>query len=311
MIALLACGVLGVLLHYVDVTSNLVARLGSVAPYLMLAAPAGLTLSLFSRRARLIVPAVAVTAAAVLTQAPLYLGSANADGHGATLTVLQANIYLGRADVPALARTVQDRDVDVLTVSELTDAALDRIRESGIADRLPYSVVYPVASGGGGTGLFSRYPLENGTRLTGEGIRAYRMANVRAEALVPGFGRLALYAVHPVPPWPEPAWHWAAELDSLGATLRAEPLPAVIGGDFNSTYDHAQLRALFGDAALTDAAEHTGAGIVATYPANRTLIPPVLALDRIATRGGPEPVSFERVRLPGSDHYAVLSRIRL
>ncbi len=60
---------------------------------------------------------------------------------------------------------------------------------------------------------------------------------------------------------------------------------------------------------MIDAAEHVGAGMVPTYPADR-FFPPLLALDRMLSRGGPEPVEFRRIRVAGSDQYAVVGRFR-
>ncbi|MFT3662294.1 MAG: endonuclease/exonuclease/phosphatase family protein [Gordonia sp. (in: high G+C Gram-positive bacteria)] len=306
----LASYVLGsaaVVLHYLGVTSNTVARFASVAPCMILAAAAGVILALFTRRGWVIALGVLVVAAGVATQLPLYLGTTEPRGDD-ELTVLQANIYLGRADIGALARTVHENDVDVLTVSELTDDALTRIQGSSIVRDLPHAVTYPVKEGGG-IGIFSRFPLENGTRLDG-----FKMANARAEAVIDG-ERFAVYALHPLPPWPQPAWRWELELRRLTGLLRDEPLPTIAGGDFNSTYDHVPLRRLIEESGTVDAAESTGAGVVATYPANRALVPAVLAIDRVLTGPGwtdrtPTAMSFERVELPGSDHHGVVARIR-
>ena len=62
-------------------------------------------------------------------------------------------------------------------------------------------------------------------------------------------------------------------------------------------------------AALIDAAVYLGSGIVPTFPAD-TWYPAVLAIDRILMRGA-TPVSFQRVDLPGSDHYGVIGDVQL
>lgn len=302
-LTLLGCGVVAIAVHYLDVVSDVVARLAAIVPLLLVAAVLGLIAAAVTRRIPLIVVGVLIVAVGVATQLPLFVG--HASGDDGDLTVMQANIYLGDADIPALARTVADRRVDVLSVSELTDSALAGIEASSIATQLPYALTQPAAEGGSGTGLFSRFPLADGDRLPG-----FRLANLRAEAEVPGHGRVALYAVHPLPPWPQPAWHWDSELERLGARMHDDPLPVIAAGDFNSTWDHAPLRAMLHDAGLTDAAEHIGAGMVPTYPANRPF-PALLAIDRILTGGGAEPVSFERVKLPGSDHHGVVACVRI
>jgi len=60
---------------------------------------------------------------------------------------------------------------------------------------------------------------------------------------------------------------------------------------------------------LVDASEFLGTGITPTFPAN-TWYPAVVAIDRILTRGA-TPLSFERVELPGSDHYGVIGDVLL
>ena len=232
----------------------------------------------------------------------------SADAGRADVRLLQANLYLGQADIGVLAAAVRDGDVDFLTLSELTEPALAYIEASSIPADLPYRVVFP-AEGGGGIGLYSRYPLSEEEQL-----RGFRLGNIRARAQVPGHGGYAVYAVHPAPPWPEPAWRWNVELERLGERFAAEELPVLVGGDFNSTYDHAAFRRLLSSAGggpgMSDAAQRTGAGWVMTYPAN-TLLPAMIAIDRVLTRGGPEPVSLRRVELPGSDHYGVAVGIDL
>ena len=89
----------------------------------------------------------------------------------------------------------------------------------------------------------------------------------------------------------------------------------IVGADFNSTYDHRQYRELLahstpsGMAPLVDAAEYVGAGVVPTFPAGR-LVPPILAIDRILSRGL-VPTSFDRIDLPGSDHLGVIGDLQL
>ncbi|MFM9376862.1 endonuclease/exonuclease/phosphatase family protein [Gordonia sp. VNK21] len=304
--AMVAAGAAGIIAHYSWLESNWLARVGAFAPVLMGIGLLGTLLALAVRGWWVAGVGAVLVVVSVISQAPLYIGSGE-PGTG-DLTVMQANIYLGQADVDALAKTVADKHVDILTVAELTDPALSRIEASAIAEQLPYTFVKP-AEHGAGIGLFSRYPLTDAGALDG-----FRMANARAVVQIPGHGEYAVYALHPLPPYPEPAWRWTMELDRLSEILHDETRPVIAAGDFNSTYDHRQLRDLLSDSdggpGLTDAAEHTGAGIIATYPANRWF-PAMLALDRVMTRGGPEAVDFYRVEIPGSDHHGVVAEIDL
>lgn len=307
-VVLVGAGAAGVAAHHSPLTSSTASRIAAFTPLLVLASIVGLAALLAARRRLGAVLATVVVAAGVATQVPLYVGSASARADD--LVVMQANIYLGTADTDALAATVRAEKVDILTVVELTDAALTRLRSSTLAATLGYSFTHALPDGRG-IGIFSRFPLVEGMVL-----EHFRLGNVRAVADIDGHGRHAVYALHPLPPWPEPAWRWQSELSRLSSILRAETLPTIVGADMNSTWDHRQFRELLrghgpdGSPGLLDAAELTGAAAAATYPANRR-IPPMLGIDHVMTRGGPVPTSLRTVDLPGSDHRGVVATVRL
>lgn len=308
---LLAAGIAGVTAHFIDPVSDTATIVAAFTPVLVPAALIASVVFAVGRRWWAAGLAVVVTAVGLWSQAPLYRAdTAHAAGvEQPSVRILQANIMLGQADPGVLVSTVRDRSVDVLTVIELTDAAVAGLDAAGLREQLPYAVTFP-RFGGGGAGIFSRYPLRSGELLNG-----FALNNIRAEMTVPEAAPLAVYALHPLPPFPEPSWKWAAELEHLQALLGDESEDILIGADFNSTFDHKRFRDLLagsgsaGSPELLDAAEQVGAGIVATYPAGRR-IPPVLAIDRILARGA-SPVSFARVDLPGSDHYGVVGEVRL
>jgi endonuclease/exonuclease/phosphatase (EEP) superfamily protein YafD len=306
-VVLLVAGGVGIAAHYSLFAGTAWTLIASFTPLFLPVAAGALVLLALGRRRHLAALAVAVLAVGVWTQVPLYRAASGAPvADGPPVRVMQANIFLGQADTVALVRTVGDRDIDLLTVSELTGPAAAGLAAAGIADELPYSFLRPTG-GGGGTGIYSRYPLSAGTVLPG-----FVLHNLRAVMDIPGAAPTAVYALHPLPPYPEPAYRWMSELRQLRDVFGTEQLPMIVGADFNSTYDHRQYRRLLGgDAGLPirDAAEFVGAGIVATYPADRRY-PAVLAIDRILTRGG-TPMSFSRTEIPGSDHHAVIGEIAL
>ncbi|MDA2891010.1 endonuclease/exonuclease/phosphatase family protein [Mycolicibacterium sp. BiH015] len=253
--------------------------------------------------------ALMIVVVGVGAQLPLYVGRhPEASAEAPRIRLLQANLRLGEADPRAVIDLVGDRRVDVLTVAELTGAAAEKLAAAGIAQWLPYSYLNP-RYGGGGEGIYSRYPLTDTAELPG-----LQHSNLRATIRPPDSGPVAVYALHPLPPYPEPSWRWAAELEKIGAILADEEQPLIVGADFNSTYDHERYRRLLNTisrdgVALVDAAEYLGSGIVATFPADRWF-PAVLAIDRILTRGA-TPLSFDRVDLPGSDHHGVIADVQL
>ncbi len=136
------------------------------------------------------------------------------------------------------------------------------------------------------------------------------MNQLSATAHVPGAGPVTVYAFHPVPP--VFGTHvWADELSRLGDILGGgapATRPAIVGADFNATFDHAQFRALL-TGRFGAAAEQVGAGNLATYPSDRKF-PPVVGIDHILVAGG-RATEVTTVDIPGADHRAVVARIRL
>lgn len=303
------CAAVGVTAHFLGPVSTVVTLLASFTPLFVLLAIISAVTLVAARLWRSAAAALAVVLVGVGSQLPQYIGERMPSSPGASqIRIMQANLRLGEADPRAVVSRVRDSGVDVLTVAELTVPAADSLRAAGLAQVLPYSFLY-ARRGGGGEGIYSRFPLSDTAELPG-----LQHSNLRATIQPRGARRFAVYALHPLPPYPEPAWRWAHELDRIREVFAAEELPFIVGADFNSTYDHERYRRLVqagarDGAALVDASDYLGSGIVATYPADRWF-PAVLALDRILTRGG-TPLSFHRIELPGSDHYGVLGDVRL
>ena len=287
--------------------SDLGSRVAAFTPVLIIVGVFGLALLLVARAWISAACAVLVVAVGLTAQASLYWG-VDEQVSDSDVTVMQANIFLGQADPDALVSRVRDSGVDVMTVVELTTEAVRALERSGLRRALPFAFLRP-RDGGGGAGIYARAPLTDGQLL-----RGFELSNLRARLLLPNRSPVSVYALHPLPPYPEPSWRWNAELRELRSVLAADTDPLIIGADVNSTYDHRAFRQLLSGPSdspqLTDAAEHLGSGIVATYPAGRPY-PSLLALDRVLTRNGPTPTSFRRVDLPGSDHHGVLASIRL
>ncbi|TQK31907.1 endonuclease/exonuclease/phosphatase family protein [Arthrobacter sp. SLBN-53] len=304
---LLLIAMIGVGAHFVGLTSTLVAWAASFTPIAVLVAAGALLAAVVGGRRWMAAAAAVVLGIGVATQAPLYRDATDELVSGVSIQLMQANIRLGSADPKALRDAVEAQSADLLTVIELTDEAVANLAAAGLGRTLPYSCERP-RTGGGGAGIYSRYPLRDCAQLDG-----FVLNNLRAVADIPDMGPSAVYALHPLPPYPEPAWKWVFELKRLRPIFQNERYPMLVGADFNSTYDHKQYRDLIANSAradappLVDVAENVGAGVVPTFPAGR-LIPPVLAIDRILARGF-EPISFRRFALPGSDHMGVASTL--
>lgn len=297
---------IAVVAHVVDSKNQVVLVAGALARIpLMASVPGALLLTVGLGPVGAVVGALAVVAAAS-TQASLRVNRfRRRPTDGTPFSVLHANILLGKADADAIIALVDRYEPDVLTVVELTPTSHGRLVEKGLLDRLPQSFV-STASGGNGTGIYSRHPIDDQQRHDG-----YVTELLSARVKVPGGPSPLLFAVHPVPPWPRHPETWVRELAAIGqllAKIPADDGPVVVAGDFNATYDHKRYRNLL-TGGYRDAAIEVGAGHLATYRADWTL-PPLIAIDHVLVRGA-EVTDVAVVDLPGSDHRGIRASLML
>jgi endonuclease/exonuclease/phosphatase (EEP) superfamily protein YafD len=274
-------------------------------PHLAASALAGAALLASRRRTRPL--AAGLTAAGLVAAGPVVRRAGRrpsaAPGTG-DVTVLAANVLHGRADTGLLAAMVAAERPDFVVLPEAGGDFRDKLMP--LLDGLGYRAW--VASGGG------RRDGDDVTVLVGEragDVRVRSAHEMRAPHLeVTGgiLGPRTLYAVHPTAPMSRrsTAW-WHREL-AIVSRWCAGPVAPLVAGDFNATLDHPAFRAALGR--CRSAAAGTGRGLVGTFPAgfptwlgiqiDHVLVPE----DAVTTR-------FEVLDLPGSDHRAVLARVRL
>ena len=222
---------------------------------------------------------------------------------GVPLQVLTANMLAGGADPATLVRLVRDHDVAVLALQEFTPAARDGLAAAGLRALLPYSSLAPEEDTTG-SALYARFPLTGiGAHRNGGGFeQAYGTVQP------PGAGPLLLESAHPLAPFDVRALGaWRSDLANE-PSADSSPTPRILLGDFNSTLDHAPLRALIARG-YRDAADADGAGLIGTWgPYNGDPIPAV-TIDHVLVdrRIGVRDVQVHG--LPGSDHRAVLAAL--
>ena len=209
------------------------------------------------------VPAAVAAAAAlalIAVVAPRAVGGPD-DVEGRSLRVLSSNVLRGGAEVDQLIALIEERDVEVLTLQEVTPEFRDEFEEAGGGRLLPHSAL-AVREGVSGSAIYSRYPLEPGPE--GE----YATQNRATARIAPGLS-VGIFSAHPILP------STAANIEDWKEGLRAMPGPGFEGvpwlllGDFNATLDHAEFRDLL-DRGYADAGERMGEGLRATWPARRT-----------------------------------------
>lgn len=245
---------------------------------------------------------LAVTTIHLVWLAPSFTGSPATDADGQRLRVLTINTQRGAADTDQIVAAVDDLKVDVLVVVEITPALAERLRENGLADRLPHE------AGEGkpeyaGTVVFSTFPLSD-----------ERPVPTFFDSLMVSVGHpdgpVRLLAVHPVHPLRSAA-NWQRE----HALIRAAAAGAdVVAGDFNATLDHRPMRSLR-DQGFRSVAEIAGAGWAPTWPSNGRgrlpgpLAPRFLQIDHIMVRDGWAVLNVRRVPIDNTDHTGVFAEI--
>ena len=84
---------------------------------------------------------------------------------------------------------------------------------------------------------------------------------------------------------------------------------AIVAGDLNATLDHSALRA--GMAGCSDAAAQRGAGLVPTWSPSARTRPLGPRIDHVLVTAGIGAETFTVHELVGSDHRAILTRLRV
>ena len=279
------------------------------SPYVGLASSIPLVVALIARRWVVAGVALVVCAAFAFALLPRALSGPQPDVDGPRIRVMTANLYEGAGDAREVVRLVREQRVDVLALEELPAEELARLDAAGLKRLLPYRNADPRPNASG-SGLFSRFPIEN--RKPYNSID--RNGEPRALIRIPGALPIDLQVIHPPPPIHDqtPTWrHMLSELPRPGdgGPVRAEL--RMLAGDFNATLDHQQLRDLLdGDGGYVDAADATGKGYDTTWPAGRDF-PPEITIDHVLIdpRMRADDVSVHVV--PRSDHRAVVATVRV
>jgi endonuclease/exonuclease/phosphatase (EEP) superfamily protein YafD len=223
---------------------------------------------------------------------------------GRPLTIMVANVYLGRADPAAFTALVRDNRPDVVAVPEGGDRFRERV--TPLVAPLGYRV-YTSAPGAA--------DVASVDALVSERLGAVQVAPAFGTSPVPylritggTLGAVQVVAFHAGAPTPALIAQWRADM-SLLSTWCGGATPTVVAGDFNATLDHSLFRK--GSAGCSDAAAQTGNGLVPTWgpygdPALRTFGPQI---DHVLSTAGIGANAVTVDDLPGSDHRAVVAQL--
>ncbi len=220
------------------------------------------------------------------------------------LSVLAANVLVGRADTGALATLLERERPDLVSLPEAGPDYRDKLLPLVAAlGYRAWASTAPGTSDGEGVVLLAAARMGALTVHSGREMR-HRYLRATGGAL----GERSFYAVHPEAPMGpvRTAW-WRSDLAHV-ARWYAESPGSIVAGDFNATADNAAFRAVL--RRCRSAADGTGRGLVGTFPATAPWWCGI-QIDHVLVPTAATTTRFAVFPIPGSDHRAVLAEIRL
>jgi endonuclease/exonuclease/phosphatase (EEP) superfamily protein YafD len=222
----------------------------------------------------------------------------------ADLTVLATNVLIGRADAGALASILERERPDLVAIPESGQDYRDKLMP--LVSSLGYRSWVSSPPGAHDMHGVTLLASERAGDLTVTGGPEILGRHLRATGGI--LGERAFYAVHPeAPVTRRKTAQWRDDLADI-ARWTAAPVAPIVAGDFNATLDHAPFRAALGG--CRSAAAGTGRGLVATFP---SIWPRwfSIQIDHVLVPARATTTRFEVIDVPGTDHRAVLTSIRL
>jgi endonuclease/exonuclease/phosphatase (EEP) superfamily protein YafD len=286
------------------------AQLVSLRPWVLVGVAALLVLLLvvmvFERR---VLPFVAGVVVVLLVGGGILLPRVVPDAvptAGTPFTVLAFNTFEGAGDVHELAAMIEQYQPDVVALSEAGVPYSERL--APLVEPLGYHLhtsIGPRRRDVGGVTTVVSDRLGDVQVRIGNETSSFPYVELSGA----GLGGMRVAAFHSVAPVPGYVPDWRSDLALLKQWC-AGPTPAIVAGDFNATLDHSVLRAAI--SGCEDAAAQRGAGLVPTWgptPRTRGLLGP--QIDHVIANDGIAAETFEVHDITGSDHRAIVTRLRL
>lgn len=306
-----------------------VVQLLSFTPWMVLPSVLAMVLALVGRQLWVLITTAALLALQLFWLFPLDTGRAEAVPAGTatvSVKVMSLNTEYGEADASAIVKLVRDNGVQLLTLQEHTQGLEDRLRSEGLESILPNLVSEPNDDASGGA-VYSVFPLQP------EGLlpdTPFRMDVTRVLITDPGSatdpgiitdpGRgskatLNLTNVHALPPVDERIQQWRSDLVQV-ARQASRPGHHLLMGDYNSTYDHSEFRALLDPAMgggqdgkkLVDVGTASGGRFSPTWPMEGPPLPGIV-IDHMVTSPRISSSGYAVHPVSGSDHAAIVATL--
>lgn len=259
------------------------------------------------RHRRLAGIALLVTFIHVIYMAPYWTASPDViEPNDELVRVMQYNIWFGNENYSAIAGRINQSEVDIVSVQELTDSQWAELEP--LLTEHSHRVALPVSDDigelGGGMALLSRQPLlevplDDPSNLRDRPIMSYR-TEVAGQSVV-------VVALHPHASRFESAKVdlRTAQLNAIAALANGTDLPMVLITDMNMTPFSSEYRSFLRDTGWRD--PHQLVGWNATWPT--ALGPLGLPLDHIFVSNDMELHDYEVGSGAGSDHRTLIATV--
>ncbi|WP_284985815.1 endonuclease/exonuclease/phosphatase family protein [Arthrobacter sp. fls2-241-R2A-172] len=290
-----------------------VVQLLSFTPWMVLPTVLALLLAVLGRRAWVMGTSTVLLAAQLFWLFPFDAGKAEPSSAGtpaADIRVMSLNSEYGGADAATIVGLVRDNGVQLLVIQEFTQGLEDRLRSEGLERLLPQHLSKPNDDASGGA-VYSVFPLEAEGQLPDT---PFTMDVTRVQVADPAAGATAalhLTNVHTLPPVDERIAQWRSDLAKI-ARQAARPGNQLLMGDYNSTYDHSEFRALLDSGPdgrkLVDAGTAAGARFSPTWPMEGPPLPGIV-IDHMVTTPRISSSNYSVRQVPGSDHAAIMATL--
>jgi endonuclease/exonuclease/phosphatase (EEP) superfamily protein YafD len=224
-----------------------------------------------------------------------------AGGH--PLTVAAFNTYSGGADVAGVAALIRDERPDLVSLVEASTTFRSKL--APLVEPLGYHLITAVGEPEGDLGGVTAVVADHLGDVRSSTYTATPFPRVELEG--GGLGNIRFVAFHTLAPRRGDVPQWRSDV-GLASQWCTGPQPAIIAGDFNATLDHSVFRSAI--AGCGDAAAQRGQGLTPTWP---TWLPSWLGpqIDHVLATDPIVAETFEVREIAGSDHRAVLSRLRI
>jgi endonuclease/exonuclease/phosphatase (EEP) superfamily protein YafD len=283
------------------------AQLVALRPYLLVALPVlVLVLLLLARRVRGAVLAAAGVVVVLLVAAGMVAPRTMAvpvPAGGRTLTVAAFNTYSGGADVAGVAALIRDERPDLVSLVEASTTFRSKL--APLVEPLGYHLITAVGEPSGDLGGVTAVVADHLGDVRSSTYTATPFPRVELEG--GGLGNIRFVAFHTLAPRRGDVPQWRSDVGQVSQWC-AGVQPAIIAGDFNATLDHSVFRSA--TAGCGDAAAQRGQGLTPTWP---TWLPSWLGpqIDHVLATDPIVAETFEVREVAGSDHRAVLARLRI